>query len=227
MDSRLLGYREFIALEKKTLTILRNNLCKRKMLLHIANDVNKCLFSENQYSFAFSTYWDVDYMNEDCRIFLGALVEKITNQNKISYMSYYVCIVEGREKPIKILRKFHFDYVTEAGYKRQPHPRFHLQYGGRLPSGMSGGGVTNEHMDRLLPKVDQPRLFFTPVTIGLLMNVLFYEFPTEDTNYIKKERVWLNIIRDNERKILVPFYERCSQLAGKDDIVFFEKVYVQ
>lgn len=227
MDSRLLGYREFVTLEKKTLTILRNNLCKRKPLLHIANDADKCLFSESQYSFAFSTYWDVGYMDEDCRIFIGALVEKIPKQNKILYMSYYVCIVEGREPPNKILRKFHFDYVTEAGKKKQPHPRFHLQYGGELPPGMKQWGIEDKHIQPLLPKVKQPRIFFVPVTIALLMNAIFYEFPIADTNYIKKERAWLNIIRDNERKILVPFYERCAQLAGKDGIVFFEQVYVQ
>jgi len=189
--------------------------------------VQKCLGHKNQGVFAFCTHWDVGYMNEDCRIFLGALVEKIPNRNKILYMSYYVCIVEGREAPSKILRKFHFDYVTEAGKKKQPHPRFHLQYGGELPPGMKQWGIEDKHIQPLLPKVKQPRIFFVPVTIALLMNAIFYEFPIEDTNYIKKERAWLNLIRDNERKILVPFYEQCAQLAGKDGIVFFEQVYVQ
>ena len=185
MDSRLPDYREFVTLEKKTLSILRNNLCKRRPLLHIATDVNKCLFSKNLCSFAFSTYWDVGYMDEDCRIFLGALVEKIPKRNKILYMSYYVCIVEGREPPNKILRKFHFDYVSGGTRSKVPHPRFHLQYGGELPPGMTERGIKDEHIKLLLPKVKQPRILFTPVTIALLMNMLFYEFPTEDIKHVR------------------------------------------
>ncbi len=227
MDSRLPSYSEFVALERKTLVLFRNTLCLKPTLRHTGEDAQKCLGSKNRGVFAFCTHWDVEYMGEDSRIFLGALVEKTPERDKILEMSYYVCIMEGRDAPKKILRKFHFDYVTEAGKKKQPHPRFHLQYGGELPPGMKQWGIEDKHIQALLPKVKQPRIFFAPVTIGLLMNTLFYEFPTDDTNYIKKERAWLNLIRDNERKILVPFYERCAHLAGKDTIVFFDEAYVR
>jgi len=226
VDSRLLNYREFVTLEKKTLSILRNNLCKRRSLSHIATDADKCLFSDNQCSFAFSTYWDVVYMDEDCRIFIGALVEKIPKQNKILYMSYYVCIVEGIEPPNKILRKFHFDYVSEGTKSEVPHPRFHLQYCGELPPGMTEQGMKDKHIEPLLPKVKQPRILFMPFTIALLMNTLFYEFPTEDIEHVREEPAWRNRVHENEKQILVPFYEQCVRLARKENTILFDNAYV-
>jgi hypothetical protein len=137
-----------------------------------------------------------------------------------------MCITEGQESPTKILRKFHFDYVTEGEGKKRPEPRFHLQYGGELPHEMKRRGITNKHLRLLLPKVRQPRIFFWPMTIGLLMNTMFYEFPTEDTDHILKESYWQNLVRQNEREILKPFYQKCATLAGKDNAVFFDEVYV-
>jgi hypothetical protein len=116
--------------------------------------------------------------------------------------------------------------VSKDEPKERPEPRFHLQYGGELPQEMEGRGITNKQVLTLLPKVRQPRIFFWPMTVGLLMNMIFYEFPTEDTNYILKEPYWQNLVRQNEREILKPFYNKCATLAGRDDAIFFDEVYV-
>ena len=92
---------------------------------------------------------------------------------------------------------------------------------------MENLGITKELMDLLLPNVDGPRIFFRPMTLALLMNMAFHEFPCQDTDEIKRRGEWQNLVRENERKILVPFYERCAQLAGKDRIVFFDEAYVR
>ena len=34
-------------------------------------------------------------------------------------------------------------------------------------------------------------------------------------------------IRKNEKEILKPFYKKCADLAGRDNVVFFEQVYVK
>lgn len=226
MDSRLPSYSDYIALERKTLVLVRNSLCLRRTLSHTAEDAQKCLGSKNGGIFAFCTHWDVEYMSKDCRVFLGALVIRQSKKDKILRMSYYVCLVKGREPPQQILRKFHFDYVTEAEKRKRPHPRFHLQYGGELPPGMRARGVVDDHVKPLLPKVEQPRIFFTPVTVALLMNMLFYEFRTDDTDEIKRTGEWRNLVRESERVILKPFYNKCADLTGRDNAIFFDEVYV-
>jgi len=64
------------------------------------------------------------------------------------------------------------------------------------------------------------------MTLGLLMNTVFCEFPTEDTENIRKDSAWKNLVRRNEREILKPFYIKCADLAGRDNAVFFDWVYV-
>ncbi len=224
MESVLPTYSKFVDLEKRTLVLLRNELCcKGKTLASVVNDVEKALWSEDKRVFSFCTHWDVAYMDTECRIFLGAGVERSSREDKICRTSYYVCIAQGTDCPKMILRKFHFDYVTED----KMHPRFHLQYGGELPPAMELRGVTKDHIDRLLPKVREPRIFFAPVTIGLLMNTMFYEFPTDDTNAAKKEPAWRRIIWENEKEVLKPFYSKCADLAGKCDAILFDQVYVK
>ncbi len=85
--------------------------------------------------------------------------------------------------------------------------------------------MEDKHIEPLLPKIREPRIFCMPVTLGLLINSLFYEFPTDDTEFIKAERCWLNLVRMNEDAVLVPFFQRCAQLAGKDGVIFSEKLY--
>lgn len=226
MDSVLPSYSDFFELECKTLKLIRNRLCLRKTLSHTADDAQKMLGKGSGRNFGFCTHWDLIYHSKDCRVFLGAIVRRESGKDRILSMSYYVCVTEGREPPTKILRKFHFDYVTEAEKKKRPHPRFHLQYGGELPPGMKNRGVTDEHIKLLLPKVREPRIFFWPMTLGLLMNTVFCEFPTEDTENIRKDSAWKNLVRRNERTILKPFYIKCAGLAGRDNAVFFDWVYV-
>jgi hypothetical protein len=193
---------------------------------HAEGDVNRCLAAQKSNGFDFATHWDVECPSRDCRIFLGAIVRKAPKRNKILSTSHYISIVEGRQPVRRILRKFHFDYVTEDEYRSGKHPRFHVQYGGQLPPAMKLMGVEDKHIDDLFPWVEGPRIFFWPMTLALLMNVAFYEFPTADTDTIRKTSEWLSLVRENERAVLVPFYELCLQFAGKNEFIFSEKIYV-
>ena len=222
MDTILPKYSEFVEIEQRTLIHIRNELAKRKTFARAAGDVSKTLASGDKQNFNFCTSWYVEYMNTNCRIFLGALITKHHSKDKISWMTHYLCIAENTYTKWRILRKFHFDYVTED----KMHPYFHLQYGGELPPAMKVDGIEDKHLEPLLPKVRQPRIFFTPVTIALLMNMLFYEFQSDDTDIVREGLAWQRIIRENERKVLVRYYERCEQLAGKCGIIFSKSVYV-
>lgn len=222
MDIILPRYSEFVKIEQRTLVHIRNELAKRKTFARAAADVYKTLGSHDKQSFNFSTSWDVEYMNTNCRIFIGALIRKYPSHDKICWMTHYLSIAENTDTTWRILRKFHFDYVTQD----KMHPCFHLQYGGELPPAMNIDGIEDKHIEPLLPKVRQPRIFFTPVTIALLMNMLFYEFQSDDIDIIREGLAWQKIIRDNERDILVRYYERCAELAGKCGIIFSKRVYV-
>ena len=225
METILPDYQQFIRLEDKTLTLIHNHLSRYQKLAHISGLVKKAWNSKKRDIFRFLMYWDVDYMNKDCRLVLGADVSKERSGSKIANSSYFICVIEGTGSPVKILRKFHFDYVTSRLDRRQVHPRFHLQYCGSL-SPIKFLGISDDLIEPLDPDVDGPRIFFRPMTLGLLMNIVFHEFPCSDTEDIRKRGEWLNLIRENEKIVLVPFYKKCAQLAGNKNFVFFNEAYV-
>jgi len=225
VETILPDYREFISLEDKTLKLIHNRLSQYRKLAHISGLVQKSWNCNNRDMFRFLMYWDVVYMDKDCRLVLGADVEKENRGLRIANSSYFICVIEGTSNPIKILRKFHFDYVTGRPDQRQLHPRFHLQYCGSL-SPIAHLNISNELINPLEPDVDGPRVFFRPMTLGLLMNIVFHEFPCNDTEEIRNRGEWLNLVRENEKKVLVPFYEKCAQLAGNKDYIFFNEAYV-
>ena len=227
MERILPTYEEFVKLENATLKLLHDRLSQLQTLAHTSGLVKQCRSYSHPGLFRFGFHWDVHYMGKECRLFLGADVWKQEDGDYIANTSYCMCLVEGRDKPNKVLRKFHFDYVTERSDRKQPHPRFHLQYCGGLPPFLTSLGITKKLMEPLVPEVEGPRIFFRPMTLGLLMNIAFHEFPCGDTDQIKKKGEWLNLVRDNERVVLKPFYSKCADLAGKDGVVFFEQVYVR
>ena len=219
-------YDKFVKLENTTLKLLHDRLSQLKILAHTAGFVKQCWNYNHQSLFRFGFHWNVPYMDKRCRLFLGADVRKQENGNYIANTSYCMCLVEGTDRPNKVLRKFHFDYVTARPDQRQAHPRFHLQYCGGFVPAMSALGVSEELMNDLLPDVSEPRIFFRPMTLALLMNIAFHEFPGGEIDEIRKRGEWRNLVRENEKVILRPFYSKCANLAGRDNAVFFDWVYV-
>lgn len=228
MESLLPSFKEFVALEDETLKLLHDHLSQRKTFAHVSGLVKQRWSNklQSKSKFQFLIYWDVNYINMECRLILGADIWKQGNGASISNTSYCIFVIDCTSEPKKILRKFHFDYVTEREDRREPHPRFHLQYCGGLPPAAETLGITNDLMTPLYPQVEGPRIFFNPMTLGLLMNMAFYEFPCDDTEKIRKSGEWQNLVRENEKKVLVPFYKRCAELAGNKEFVFFEEAYV-
>lgn len=228
MESLLPSFKEIVALEEQTLKFLHDRLSQRRTFAHTSGLIKQrwgATFSPTG-TFQFLLYWDVSYIGMECRLILGADIWKQQIGTSVSNASYCIFVVEGTNNPQKILRKFHFDYVTERKDQREPHPRFHLQYCGGLPPAAKTLGMTSNLIDPLYPHIEGPRIFFYPMTLGLLMNMAFYEFPCDDTEEIRKSGEWQNLIRENEKQVLMPFYKRCAELAGNDDFVFFEKAYV-
>ena len=215
-----------VKLEKRTLKLLCDYLCHWPTLSHSAGTAQRVLYGNAKTQFLFEFYWDIENDSKMRRIFLGEIINRQTDNGKISDITNYFCIVEGTDQPKKILRKFHFDYITPRQDRARKHPRFHLQYCGGLTPVMKSFGIKEGLIKLLEPSIEGPRIFFTPMTLGLLMNIVFYEFPCVDTEEIRKRGEWLNLVRENEKIILVPFYKKCAQLAGNRAYVFFNEAYV-
>jgi hypothetical protein len=228
VEKLLPSFKEIVTIEEETLKLLHDRLSQWQTFAHLSGLIKQRWSTKLGHAgtFQFLIYWDVPYIGMECRLILGADIWKQKIGASISNASYCIFVVEGTNEPKKILRKFHFDYVTERGDQREPHPRFHLQYCGGLPPAAESLGITNDLMIPLEPQIKGPRIFFNPMTLGLLMNMAFYEFPCDDTEKIRKSGEWQNLVRQNERKILKPFYGKCATLAGRDNAIFFDEVYV-
>ena len=226
MDNLVPAYRALVQLEDKTLKFLHDVLSQREMFWHGEGQVKKYWSKPHPDCFSFSTYWDVIYRCKGCHVFLGAVIKKRHGGEQVANSTYFMSIVERTNQRKRILRQFHFDYVTERQDRRQAHPRLHLQYCGRFPPAMTELGINDEDMKLLQPDVDGPRIFFRPMTLALLMNIAFYEFPGGEIDEVRKRGEWQNLVRENEKVVLRPFYECCARLAGKEKSIFFDKVYV-
>lgn len=226
MESILPSYKDFIQIEKGTLKLIYSYLSKWPLLASFAGIAQRCLYAPDSTRFVFHNCWDTEYEDISCRVFIGAEVNKQDKGLGIADMSYCICIFEVKDKPVRVLRKFHFDYVTYRPDRRHPHPRFHLQYAGGLPPELRTLGVTQELIDQLQPSIERPRIFCAPMTIGLLMNLAFHEFPCAETKEILERGEWRNLVCENQKRILAPFYKRCRELTENNKIPFYDKAYV-
>jgi len=127
-------------------------------------------------------------------------------------LSYYLAVCEVKSPRHRLLRKYHFDYVLAETYRRQPHPIFHLQYAGKLSKRLQDLQIEHEHLDAWL---SEPRLFFTPMSLALLVNIVLKEFPNERTEKIIERSDWRKLIIDNENFLLAPYYACCHNFISR------------
>lgn len=107
----------------------------------------------------------------------------------------------GAVKP-RIIRRFHFDYdINEL----EDHPMFHLQYGGNP----EGSLVNNFYC--LEGWLETPRIFFTPMNLPLVFDLVLREFNTELGKKLLKKSEWIKIVRESEDKILEPYFIVCRE----------------
>ncbi|MCK4765609.1 MAG: hypothetical protein KAW12_25640 [Candidatus Aminicenantes bacterium] len=168
----------------------------------------------SSFRFDFETNFNIIIGGKEGTAYIGALIE-LSDDDTIKNVSYYAAIAGKGES--KLLRKFHFDYVpvepASSSY-RQPHPVFHLQYAGELSRKLQEMGLTNSHMDE---KLKEPRLYYSPISLALLINLIVVEFSGEKTWKLTRNPEWRSMIRKNEDLILKPFYQRCCDFFSNRD----------
>jgi hypothetical protein len=127
-------------------------------------------------------------------------------------VTYCLAVCRLGRKGFPILRKFHFDIAFATGggkNKSQAHPSCHLQYCGEMLPGMTEMGVLESQIDQLNPWLSEPRLFSSPTSLALLVDMAFHEFPDQPSTKFRDTSAWKDLIRKQEALVLKPFYEKC------------------
>ncbi len=145
---------------------------------------------------------------------IGCIISE--QDGKIEELSYYIALCKlNKAGKNTLIRKYHFDYARSGKKHRQPHPVFHIQYPGELSPRLSSI-IRDDHLN---PWLSEPRLCYAPMTLALVLNLVFREFPSEVSTKIIERAEWRDLIRNNEDTILKPYYYKCNQFitspAGK------------
>ncbi|MEW6738495.1 MAG: hypothetical protein AB1325_01150 [Nitrospirota bacterium] len=138
----------------------------------------------------------------------------ITQKDSKTYdqLSYYIAISDNSDPEAYYIRKFHFDYTLIDPARKQPHPIFHLQYPGEFSERLRNSNIKHEHLAEWL---SEPRLPFSPMSLALLVNLVFKEFPNENTHNVIEDSRWRDLIRKNEKLLLEPYYKNCHNFISQ------------
>lgn len=134
---------------------------------------------------------------------------------------------DGQRTHPSLMRKFHFDVTKNAG--RQEHPMCHLQYCGKMIPLMTQLGFRGSQLQQMFEKLSEPRIFFWPMSLSLLVDMALHEFPDEKSTRFRNEPEWKNLIRKSEDFLLGPFYEKCVAIirsAKKQRNTLADEFYV-
>ena len=133
----------------------------------------------------------------------------ITKDDRYEQVSYSLAICSKDNE--RLLRRYHFDYALPDVMRRQPHPVFHLQYAGGLFGHLKAHRVEHEHIDSWL---SEPRLFFIPISLALLINVVFKEFPDRNGINVIERGEWRELIKKIEKLFLFPYFRCCHNFMN-------------
>ena len=153
----------------------------------------------------------------NARLAISALIE-LTGR-KFTNVSYCLSVCKLKlaypATPSKIVRKFHFDVtaLNETGaHRRQPHPQCHLQYCGEMVPYMRLIGCTDAQLSHMHPWLSEPRIFFWPMSLALLIDMALHEFPDQGSAKFRADSRWRDLVRGQETLVLRPFYRKCIEI---------------
>ena len=164
------------------------------------------------------------------RLLIGSLIDQEHN-SAFENISYFLVVSRIGSTPPTILRKFHFDITpSAAGTRRQSHPLSHLQYCGKLTKMMQEKlGYRPEHLKHLHFELSEPRVFFWPMSLALLIDLSLREFAETSSYTFRQGADWRNIVRRDEVLLLRRFHQECLRVidsAVKNRPTLSESFYV-
>jgi hypothetical protein len=150
------------------------------------------------------------------RLIIAALV-KVTPEWGYAHVSYCLSVCRLHPGRVAIYRKFHFDVTisaTNGSRRRQEHPTCHLQYCGKMVPSMEEMGCRTAQLGQLHPELSEPRIFFWPMSLGLLIDLALHEFPDARSMAFRETSEWRSIVRRQEGLVLLRFHERCAAVIA-------------
>lgn len=199
--------------ELATLQYIKDNDIFWQSYPTLANDANQSFIKfQKAPSLSFSSSLEICLDRKSGKVGVAHLGSDIvTKDDQYEQVSYSLAICSRDNE--RLLRKYHFDYALPDEKRRQPHPVFHLQYAGGLSGHLMVQIREHKHIDSWL---SEPRLFFMPLSLALLINVVLKEFP--DGNGINmriiERREWRELIKKNEKLFLVPYFRSCHNFMN-------------
>ena len=193
--------------EKKTLEFLSTNFHANSEFLPLGNDASINLIKMKNSSlnrFEFKSKFNIRLNGIEGIVYIGSRLI-FSEDDKV--ITYYFAICKNK----KILRKYHFDHPFPSTCRRKPHPIFHLQYAGRLSNTLKEEKLDDTHLDGWL---DSPRIYFTPMSLALLINLIFLEFPSINSKKIIETDRWRGLIKKNEELLFIPFFKICHDFIS-------------
>ena len=166
------------------------------------------------------------------RLVVAALIE-LKKDESYSNVSYCLAVCRIRAKHPAIWRKFHFDVTVTSGNeqaRRQQHPTCHLQYCGEMIPGMIEMGCREEQLKSMHASLSEPRVFFWPMSLALLVDMALHEFPDPYSLRFRESSEWRGIVRNHEALVLRPFYEICIQIMRNtpgNERILADEFYVE
>jgi hypothetical protein len=154
----------------------------------------------------------------NARLIVGTRIH--LNTGMFVNVTYCLVVCRLRGGKCTIRRKFHFDLALSsggAGRREQPHPRCHLQYCGEMVPQMTEMGCRETQLDQMHPWLSEPRIFFWPMSLGLLIDMALSEFAQQHSARFRATPEWRGLVRKQEDLVLRPFYEKCVRIIANND----------
>ncbi|MDD5208953.1 MAG: hypothetical protein PHV36_06180 [Elusimicrobiales bacterium] len=165
---------------------------------------------------------EISISNKPYRIFLGEIIN--TKREKKDFFccdaSLYMAIADSSGD---VIRKFHFDYDSgrnKTGKEISKKPYLHLQYGGELSRQMKAAGIDDSKYENAIrPWMENPRICFYPISIFMLVYMIFTEFIPEDAHKLFEDTYWQHRLEENEATFLRPFLGHCASIKGNKSLL--------
>ncbi len=180
----------------------------RKARLHYYDLADPKKLKNNDIDF--SAKMEISIQGEIKQLYVGANLRSVPearNSSRHEMVSYSIGICNGHD----LIRKFHFDYAIPGQKTNQDVPVFHFQYGGELSPYLAELGISDTKIE---PWLSVPRLNYQPVTLALLLDIVFCEFRTDETNKIVEDSNWRALVRKNEELVVKQYYENIASFMG-------------
>jgi len=220
---------DLFALELRVLDFLRDEPFIAKNYPYLVNDLNKFIgINKSSHSgFHFFSHVDVChrqlpikrngsrvYSNLSLIIGVDIRQDEHGNYSNISYCLGVVRTLQRNRRAI--WRKFHFDLTVPGAQRRQAHPISHLQYGGELNHSWRELGFRDSQTKDFQSQLSEPRVQFCPMSLALIFDLIFREFPDQETVEFRSSREWIQIVRNHEDAVLLPYYRKCVDTIGEN-----------